>query len=119
MNNALLVFDGGGGVTFVCGNYAHMYDDGKQVATDILDLISGGDPDGWDGHEPAVLEAINEQGMAAYCGDDDVLDLDDVREVLENPNRITIEDDQVAVEGFNIHGHTLSEFWRAIAASRN
>jgi len=119
--NGYIAFDNGGGATLVCGTFAHSYDDGKQLAADVLAIICGANPSkDWDGNDEELRGAMRSADLSQY---DKVLYLADVRATLAYPNRVAIEFDgsyidgyEVSVDGQRISGRTLSTFWRTISA---
>ena len=115
MKKGFVAFDNGGGCTLVCGNFAHSYDNGKQVAADVLAIICGADPSkDWDENDVELRKAMRTENMDLY---DKVLSFEAIRDTLADPSNIEVEDDDVSIDGKHISGYTLSLFWRTISAS--
>jgi hypothetical protein len=53
-----IAFDNAGGAVLASKTYAHVYSDGKQLATDVRALLDGGDTDEWDGNDEEVCAAF-------------------------------------------------------------
>ena len=115
MKKGFVAFDNGGGATLVCKGYAHFYQDGKELARDVLAIICGADPleDTWDGNDLELHKAMGTEDLSGY---DQVWHFSAIRSVLAFPSRIVIDDNEVQVDGRNISGYTLGLFWRTIAA---
>lgn len=48
-----LIFDNGGSITLQTENYCHVYQDAKQAARDVSDIMEPGtEPGNWEGNEP-------------------------------------------------------------------
>jgi len=62
---ARLILDNGGGYTLQLPDYAHAYDDARQVASDIAEWLTTGDSLWWDGDEPE-LTSLNPVGNNGY-----------------------------------------------------
>ena len=122
--NGYIAFDNGGGAALMCGVYAHCYDDGKQLAADVLAIICGANPwKDWDGNDEELRRAMRSADLSQY---DKVLHLVEVREILADPSRVKVEFDwqdktadgyKVSVDSEPISGCTLSTFWRTISAN--
>lgn len=78
MVNFHLLFDSGGGITLIAGEYAHFYDRADWAAEDVRALLGGADPSDLDGNEPEARrephpeDAMMTDGIAAaILGGDD------------------------------------------------
>lgn len=89
-----LVFDNGGGITLQTEGYCHHYNDGYEVAHCISEIMSGENPEYWDGNEPehaVTYDAeIERNGGYHWISDAELLevvggmDADQRRDYLEN-----------------------------------
>jgi hypothetical protein len=55
-NEAIAIFDNGGGITLQLGAFAHHYSDPELAAANWQDYANNPDPSDWEGHEPEALE---------------------------------------------------------------
>jgi hypothetical protein len=119
--NINIVFDGGGSAVLWTKTYAHMYDDGSQIADDVQDLLSGGSTDDWDGNEIDILDC--EVGQYDRC-----YSLTTISELLKK-SRIELdyedEDDDYPIARIKWDnsiqlgsGTTENEFWAKLLEQR-
>lgn len=50
--NFTVIFDNGGGTTLQTATYCHYYDNPRSAAADVMAILEGDDPRGWDGNRP-------------------------------------------------------------------
>ena len=113
--NGYIAFDNAGGATLICGRYAHFYDNGQQLASDVLAIICGASPcRDWDGNDLDLYKAMRKGDLDGY---DKVLTFDAIRGTLAEPSSVEIDGDEVSVDNKSISGYTLSLFWRSISAN--
>lgn len=114
-------FDNGGGIQLWSDDYAHSYDDGKQVAEDVLAIFSGAIPGSeWDGNEPELLEALL-GGETERFASNVTYSLDEIHDLLNNSG-IEIEDGEVFIPSKRrsqnglVSGYSEREFFKALVA---
>ena len=113
-----IAFDNGGGVTLFGRNYAHSYDDGKQLARDVISLLAGSDVRHWDGNDDDIRRGMKEEDLSRY---EAVYTLPEIAHLLANA-KIEVDEDDVYVRdgsrrGNNpLSGHTEREFFRSVSA---
>ena len=47
-----ILFDNGGGILLLTDNFCHAYDRADYAAEDVAGLLSGDNPEHWDGNQP-------------------------------------------------------------------
>jgi hypothetical protein len=121
-----IAFDNAGGAVLASKTYAHVYSDGKQLATDVRALLDSGDTDDWDGNDEEVCAAFPSEADRY----DRVYRMKEIAELAqaadgENANLgVEVDDDTHSVQ---IHwgqgsrpqsgtGYMEYEFWSALLA---
>ena len=113
-----VAFNNGGDVTLFSRNYAHGYDDGKQLAADVISLLAGSDVRQWDGNDDDIRVGMTKEDLSRY---EAVYTLPEIADLLAHA-RIEVDENEVYVRdgsrrGNNpLSGHTEREFFRAVSA---
>lgn len=121
IKNIRIAFDGGGGAIIWSRNYAHSYNDGQQLAADVLCILAGGDINAWDGNDEDLRDAMRKDptGCEHYPGRYDVYTLAEVADLLANAS-VKVDEDGVSIldgrSNSHLSGHTESAFFRAVSA---
>ena len=119
MCNINIAFDNAGGAVLASKTYAHVYNSGKQLATDVRVLLDGGSTSDWDGNEEDVLKAFPAEADRY----ERVYRLLEIKDLVDNSCVELVDDERNALihwEGGNRPqngtGFMEYEFWAALLA---
>jgi len=72
----VLLFDNGGGCTLIGKDYAHLYDDGAQLAEDVKAWIAADGLIDWDGNDPLARRDVHAEDFVVTVDDLKAADAD-------------------------------------------
>lgn len=110
-----IVFDKLGGAILFNRHYARIYDDGKQLACDVICLLAGGDARTWDGSDDDLLKMMCREDLTTY---ESSYSLPEIAMMLAERD-VIVDDDTVSLLCYSHHGRisgpTEATFFRTVS----